>query len=230
MEGIGLKVVFATPTRDRPHPAYLESLEATVPAVRAAGFEDACVFEIGCPYISAARARMLGKALKDGFDYILFIDDDLSWTPDAMVRLLQTPGDVVGGTYRFKTDEEKYMGLIETDSIGIPFTRQDGSILTDRLPGGFLRLSWDCVQQFKQAHPELILDKEPNPSVDIFNHGAHEGLWWGEDYAFSRRWRRMNGELWLVPDMDITHHGKDKAYPGNFHKFLLKQPGGSEAT
>ena len=34
----------------------------------------------------------------------------------------------------------------------------------------------------------------------------------------------------LVPDLDITHHGSDgAAYPGNYHGFLMRQPGGSEA-
>jgi hypothetical protein len=59
------------------------------------------------------------------------------------------------------------------------------------------------------------------PTFDLFNHGAHEGVWWGEDYAFSRRWREMGGEIWVVPDLDITHHSRDAAFPGNYHKFLL---------
>lgn len=37
-------------------------------------------------------------------------------------------------------------------------------------------------------------------------------------------------DLWLVPDLDITHHGSDGSiYPGNYHGFLMRQPGGSEA-
>src|ERR1051325_3979882 len=60
--------------------------------------------------------------------------------------------------------------------------------------------------------------------VDLFNHGAHEGVWWGEDYAFCRNWCDAGGEIRLVPDLDITHHDGERAYPGNFHQFLLRQP------
>jgi hypothetical protein len=39
----------------------------------------------------------------------------------------------------------------------------------------------------------------------------------------------MGGEIWLVPTLRIDHHSPDKAYPGPFHDFMLRQPGGSEA-
>ena len=60
-------------------------------------------------------------------------------------------------------------------------------------------------------------------------HGAHEGVWYGEDYAFSRNWIAAGETIWLLPDLDLTHHSATQAYPGNFHRFLLRQPGGSEA-
>ena len=64
--------------------------------------------------------------------------------------------------------------------------------------------------------------------MDLFNHGALDGVWMGEDYAFSRRWEDMGEELWIVPDLDLTHHG-DKPYLGNLHRFMMRQPGGCEA-
>jgi hypothetical protein len=36
--------------------------------------------------------------------------------------------------------------------------------------------------------------------------------------------------VWIIPDLNLDHHGADgKVYPGNFHRYLLRQPGGSEA-
>lgn len=223
-----MHVVFATPTRDRPHPAYLASLEACLPAVEAAGFTHSCVFEVGCPYISAARARMLGKSLRAGFDQIVFLDDDVSWEPQDMVKLLTTEGDVVGGTYRFKQDDEKYMALLHTDDEHKPVLRDDGCISASRVPAGFLRVSYRAVWRYMAGYPDCICYADKPPTVDLFNHGAHAGQWWGEDYALSRRWRALGGDVWLIPDLNLTHNGADKAYPGNFHKFLLRQPGGSE--
>lgn len=173
---------------------------------------------------------MLGKALATDAEAFVFIDDDVAWRPQDMVKLLKTEGDVVAGVYRFKTNEVKYMGLIFTDEEGRPEkVRDDGAILADRVPAGFLKVSRRAVEEFSKAYPELITDKDVPPSVDLFNHGAYKGLWWGEDYAFSRRWRACGGEIWIVPDMNIDHHHRNgRVFEGNFHEFLLRQPGGSE--
>lgn len=198
-----------------------------MPAVEAAGFEHVASFEIGNPYISGARATLLRKAMDAKCDAVVFIDHDVSWRPQDMVKLLETEGDAVAGTYRFKKDTEEYMGVLQTDADGFPIVREDGAISALKVPAGFLKLTAKGVDQFMAAYPELVYGERYNPSVDLFNHGAIEGVWYGEDYAFSKRWVERCGSLWIVPDMDIGHHSPDRDFPGNFHEFLLRQPGGS---
>jgi hypothetical protein len=53
-------------------------------------------------------------------------------------------------------------------------------------------------------------------------------MWWGEDYAFCRNWQEIGGEVWLVPNLNLNHWSGDKVWKGNFHEYLLKQPGGSK--
>jgi hypothetical protein len=53
-------------------------------------------------------------------------------------------------------------------------------------------------------------------------------MWWGEDYAFCRNWQELSGEVWIVPDLNLNHWSGDKVWKGNFHQYLLRQPGGSE--
>jgi hypothetical protein len=115
----------------------VKAIEASVPALDAAGFEHQMVFEVGCPYISSARATMLRKALDAKADIIVFLDYDLSFPPDALVKLLQTEGEVVAGTYRFKADEEKYMGRLVEDARGRPIVREDGCVKAELIPAGF---------------------------------------------------------------------------------------------
>lgn len=224
-----MKVVFATPTVSRPYAPYLQALEASIPAVKAAGFDEACVFEIGNPYISSARSIMTRKALDAGADVVVYIDHDLSWEPADLVKLLQADGDVVAGTYRFKKDEEEYMGAVFSNERGTPLLRQDGCIKAEKVPAGFLKVTKKAIQQFMRAYPHLLYGEPDKYSVDLFNHGAHKGVWYGEDYAFSRNWIECGGEIWLVPDLNLNHHTQERAYEGNFHRFLLRQPGGSEA-
>lgn len=223
-----MKVAICTPTMERPYDAYLASLEASVPLLDAAGIEHSTVFEVGCPYISHARCTMLTKALNWGADVVVFIDHDVSWKPEDLLALIQTDGDVVSGTYRFKTDEEeRYMGVIETDDAYRPVCRADGCIKATRVPAGFLKVTRRAVEAFKHDYPDLVIS---DGGVDLFNHGAINGTWFGEDYAFSKRWVEAGGEIWLVPNLDLDHNGKNgNVFPGNFHEFMLRQPGGAKA-
>lgn len=226
-----MKIVFVTPTRDRPHAAYLAAMEASVPALDAAGIKHSITFEIGCPYISSAMASLTRKALDTMPDAIIYLDDDMSWTPESLLKLIECPQHVVGGTYRFKKDVEEYMGVMMTNPDGIPIQRANGLLIPKWMPSGFLKVTAKAVDIFMKAYPELNCGPSYHPTPDLFNHGAHEGIWYGQDYAFCRNYAEKCGSLSLIPDLDITHHGTDgKVYPGNFHRYLLKRPGGGESA
>lgn len=225
----GPVVVLATPTISKPYPAYMDAVEAAVPLLEAHGYQVKSGFTFANPYISAARAEILRKALDAKADIVVFIDHDVSFPPQALLALVQAEGDVVAGTYRFKKDDEEYMGEPFRDEDGDIRGRDDGAIIANRIPAGFLKITRQGVAKFMRAYPQLCYGDPINPSVDLFNHGAHEGVWYGEDYAFSRNWIAAGETIWLLPDLDLTHHSADAAYPGNFHRFLLRQPGGSEA-
>jgi hypothetical protein len=222
-------VVFCIPIVNQPFKATVDSLEACLPLVEAAGYTHGMVQVVNIPYISAARANMLRAALDAKADIIVFIDYDVSWRPEDMLKLLETEGDVVAGTYRCKIDEEQYMGTIETNADHTPIVRADGAIKAKLVPAGFLKVTKEAVDAFMVAYPELCYGPMYHQAVDLFNHGVHERIWWGEDYSFARRWRDKCGDIWLVPDLNLDHNTKEKVYVGNFHRYLLRQPGGSEA-
>lgn len=236
------KVVFCIPIPkgDRPYPQTIAALEASVPLVEEAGFEHGYTETRGNPYISGARADMTRKAMNANADMIVYIDYDVAWKPQDLVKLLKTEGDVVAGTYRCKTDDDQYMGVIYTDENGRPICRADGAIKAKVMPAGFLKVTSTAIDKFMRHYPELCYGPQYALSVDLFHHGAHKGLWWGEDYAFCRNWEECGGENWLVPNMDVDHwqRFKDektgevtyKCFEGNYHEFLLRCPGGSKAA
>ena len=223
-----MKVVFCCPVLRKPYPQFVASLEASIPVIVAAGWEEGFVHEQDNPYIGGARAAMLRKALDAKADVIVFLDYDLEWAPDALLRLLQTDGPVIAGTYRCKIPEEQYMGALYTGADLRPIVREDGCVKASVAPAGFLKVTANAVDTFMGAYPELCYGPRYRQSVDLFNHGAHERLYWGEDYAFCRRWREKCGDVWIQPDLTLTHWLGDVPHKGNFHQFLLRQPGGSE--
>lgn len=218
-----MKVIFCTPSLAGPTAPYIKALEESIPLIVGAGWEEGYAQEVGNPYISAARASMTRKALDAKADVIVYIDYDLSWRPEDLLKLIETPGDVVAGTYRFKKDEEEYMGSTARMENGQVAGRADGCLKALNIPAGFLKVTKEAIDRFMQAYPELIYGPRYNPSVDLFNHGAHNGVWYGEDYAFCRNWTDIGGEIWIVPDLDLDHHSKDTVFKGNYHKFLQAQ-------
>jgi hypothetical protein len=224
-----MKIVLCMPTYLKPHPATLAAIEASVPVLDARGIGHQMISKYHCPYISHAMAGMLRQAMDTDADAFVFIDSDVSWEAGDLADLVECAGDVVAGTYRFKKPEVEYMGTWFCHPDGRPQVRPaDGAIRAEWVPSGFLKVTRKAVRQFMKAYPDLLYGEPEHPSVDLFNHGAHKWLWWGQDYAFCRRWRECGGEVWLVPDLSISHHEGDQVYPGNLHQWLLRLPGGSE--
>lgn len=214
-------------------------MEQSIPLIVGAGWEEAYVQEIGCPYISHARATLTRRALDAGADVIVYLDYDLSWDPEDLLRLISTPGDVVAGTYRYKKDDEEYMGGWHVHPDTRPIVRADGCFKASAVPGGFLKVTRQAIDRIVAGFPELIYGDNGKDCIDLFNHGAHKGTWYGEDMAFSRRWEELGGDIWLIPDLNITHHAisRDvqgrlvhKRFPGNLHKYMLRQPQPEEVT
>lgn len=223
-EGAKMRVCFCIPTITKPYQVMLDSLAASIPLIEEAGWEHAAVYEIGNPYISAARSTMLRKALDWKADVIVFIDHDLSWSPEDLLLLIESKPNVVAGTYRFKKEPEEYMGHVQPGQDGNAVI-QDGLLWMKDVPAGFLKITAVGVNKFYAAYPELMYGDNFAPCIDLFNHGAAGGTWYGEDYAFCKRYREKCGNVWCMPNLEIDHWlGNGECFKGNFDQFLIKQP------
>lgn len=237
------KLTICIPSAEYATKLTVQSLEQSEPLLKAAGYEVTYADQKGNAYISAARATMLRAALTAKADIIVFVDDDVSWVtqPEALLKLVETEGEVVGGTYRAREDHTNFMGRpIQTPQGRLTSIRNDGCIEMATLPAGFLKITRSCVYKFMRGYPQLCYGEPWNYSVDLFNHGARDGLWWGEDYAFCRRWRDLKEQVWCLANINLDHGGREKfdvhtgkkyltpVLKGNYHEFWLRQPGGAK--
>jgi len=223
-----MKVVFTTLyLGSKPHSAFIDSLNATLPLLEKNGWEHQIAVEENCPYISAARSKLIRKALDTKPDAVVFLDYDVSWRPEDMLELLEADGDVVAGTYRFKThDEVKYMGALAVGPTGLPVRRStDGALKASKVPAGFLKVTVRGINAFAKLYPQLLFGPPMSPDLDMFNHGVIDGIWYGEDYAFSKRWTEAGGDIWLLPELHIDHNSPTDCYKGNFHEYLMNYTG-----
>lgn len=219
-----MKLVACIPTVARPHAATLAALEACYPAVVAAGWSFDLVCEIGNAYISGARSVLTRKAMEAGADVVVYIDHDVSWQPNDLLALIEADGDVVAGTYRYKREPADYMGFPLDDGQGRAHIRHDGAIEMFSIPAGFMRITRAGIEKFATGYPHLVYgQKLGQRHVDLFNHGAHDDVWYGEDYAFSRNWRALGEKIWLLPKLRIDHHTGDQVWRGCYHDYLISQ-------
>jgi len=221
-EGAKKRVCFCIPTITKPYQVMLDSLAASLPMIEEAGWEHAAVYEVGNPYISAARNTMLRKALDWKADVIVFIDHDLSWAPEDLLLLIESEPNCVAGTYRFKKEPEEYMGHVQVDQDRRPVVKE-GLVWMVDVPAGFLKITAVGVNKFYKAYPELCYGDKFSPCIDLFNHGAIDGVWHGEDYAFCKRYREKCGNVWCMPNLEIDHHlSSGEVFKGNFDQYLAR--------
>lgn len=173
----------------------------------------------GCSLIPMARNQLAEEFMASDCDRLVFIDGDLSWELGAVVKIARHPVDFCGGAYRYKSDEENYpVGFIQ-DRTEL-WSNELGLIEVAALPGGFMSLSRDVLYRLREAFPD--------EHYEHFGHTAHAwfqspfmgGRLCGEDGFFCMRWRALGGQIWLDPELTLTHIGGSPEYTGRIGDWL----------
>ena len=125
--------------------------------------------------------------------------------------------------------------VILTGSDQRALVNGDGTIQAFGVPAGLVVIRREVIEKLIASHPEkrywdLIEGKRVDGFYDLFPQGVYDGRWWGEDFAFCRLWTNLGGKIAVLPNMTLGHHAGDKSWTGNYHEFLLRQPGGSKAA
>lgn len=180
-----------------------------------AGIDFRVAFISGCSLITMARNQAVTEFLASDADKLVFIDSDVSWEPGELIKLAAHPVDFVGGAYRLKQEAEAYpVGFIEGE-----LWAKDGLLEVDTLPGGFLCLSRKVFDDLKAAFPRPYSHYAYEGNA-YFHAPYQHGQLYGEDSAFCHDWRAIGGQVWLDPELSLTHHDKGRAYPGHIGNWL----------
>ena len=82
----------------------------------------------GNPYIQLARNELAGQFLESDSNIFIFIADDLKYSPQDLLKLIETPGDLVAGVYSQHVEPANYPVKIFTHADRTPITRKDGCL------------------------------------------------------------------------------------------------------
>lgn len=222
-----MQVVFSTPSLSKGVCVeYLQSALATQHAVYQAGFDQVWRVQGGDPYLAKVRNRLASEFLDrfpDATD-LFFLDDDMGWPPDAVLRVLNRPEPVIVGAYPKKQERTEFPIQMLLDEAG-DFIEKDGLYRVYLAPTGFMRIKREVIEKLAaQSGQFMDPDAEGNDvrCWDIFRMGymgsaddPARGMWWGEDYHFSARCYQAGIEIWCDPDILFTHRG-GKIWAANF--------------
>lgn len=145
-------VVFAVPSfRGTPEREFVMSFSGTQSLLAAAGIGFSLTMVAGWPYLGDVRNRLISQFLLDmpQADTLFFLDDDIGWEPEAAVRMIQRPEDIVCGVYPLKRESPGFPVTLEMTPDG-GLIEQDGLYLAQLAPTGFMRIKRHVLEQMAQ--------------------------------------------------------------------------------
>lgn len=165
--------------------------------------------------VPRGRNTLAATFLRSSASHLLFVDSDIGFGADAVLRLLGHGRPLIGGLYRSKrTDRAEWVATFAGEDTTVRRDTATGAVETQALGTGFLLLQRRVLEQLAAAHPEGRYRTEDGPDQAFFEVGIDptaapgEGRYLSEDYLFCARWRALGGEVWCDPAIRLEHHGQ----------------------
>lgn len=190
--------------------------------------------------ITRARNVLTKRFLMSQATHLLFIDADISWHPEAILRLLQKNEGVVTSCYPKKyLDWTKIQTRVKDggdeplDQVGLDFNLnvtqpsvqvREGFLEVLDAATGFMLVKREVLEKmYEHYKPELFAVNDLLGAKDVvkdyvavfdcmIDPETKRPL--SEDYAFSRRWQALGGEVHMDIGMPLSHTGS-YAYEGD---------------
>lgn len=213
------------------HPNYTHSLAAGMQALAHAGIAaDLCIVADNC-HVDDARNAMVRQFLMSKATHLVFIDNDVGFPAESLVRLAKHDRDMVAGVYPLKEDDEGYPIRVK-DGVEL-WADADGLVEVEGLPTGFLKISRACIEKMIDAYGDkkfIGRGQDPNdpPNYILFERTFDNGVRYSGDYAFCEKWKAIGGKMYVDPEMYFTHSGT-KEWHGTLGNYWRKQYGVTEA-
>jgi hypothetical protein len=163
----------------------------------------------GYSRIDFARSLAATQALADGFDGLLWIDDDVIFRPDDAIRLHQSGEALIGGIYAKKGRRELAVHAAP-GTTSFTFGPQGGLVEVRYIGTGFL---FTHRRVYEAIAPELPVCNEGFgervvPYFLPFVANSDKGLWYlSEDFAFCERARRVGYPILADTRIRLFHVG-----------------------
>jgi len=220
---------------------YMESMLSTHLYFQKAGIPILNMFMYNNSLITKGRNDCVSQFLNEvDVEYFMFIDSDMSWNPNDIVKLMNYDKGVIGGTYPKKAIAwDKVQNAILKGSAETPkellqktseytiydkskSVNKDGLIKVNRLGTGFMMIKRDLLIKLIDFldEEELVYKMGNKKGYALFESGVKNGEHIGEDYSFCERVRLMGEKIFIDPKIELGHHGGNMSFYGNYESKL----------
>ncbi len=180
--------------------------------------------------VERARNILTAKFLESDGTHLMFIDADIGFDPEAVVRLLDFDKSVVSAVYPKKAInwanvEEKMHAKSEepVHQMGIDFNINivkdqplvDGFARVLDTATGFLMIKRHVIEEMYEKYRDELFAVNDLMGQNIKDYVAifacmidpESKRFLSEDFAFCRRYQQMGGEIWACTKTPLTHVG-----------------------
>lgn len=221
-----MKLLIATPIFDGTIPIqYFNSFMRSIPVMLEHGIQFDIMTE-SRNLISVSRNKCAHRALERGCDKLLFIDSDMVWEPEYILKLANSKHEIVGGTYPFRT-MSNILNLISLEEHGKSWKIEDfiaqhadenGEVEVQKLPTGFLMIDTSVfrklmplVKTYRWKDP---MSPEDDVEKDFFPISIQNERMETEDWGFCRVAKEAGYKIYWNTRVITDHVG--------IHQFSVK--------
>lgn len=181
--------------------------------------------------IERARNILVKRFLQQpNFTHMMFIDADIGFNPESVIRLLEFDKDCTSAVYPKKSInwelvKEKVSKGVPEDirQMGLDFNinmvsndpHDNGFVKVLDVATGFLMMKREMIEKMYEYYKDELFavnDIQGQGVTDyiaIFACSIDEKTkrFLSEDYAFCRRWQKMGGDVWADITTPLSHTG-----------------------
>ncbi|CAN5576758.1 hypothetical protein BH10PSE14_BH10PSE14_06690 [soil metagenome] len=213
-------VMICTPIARNPTWEYTASLASTLLFLQERGIRVTFQFVVGSSVVHKARNELVAHFLMSDFTDLLFVDDDMQFAPDAVLRLLGSDKPLIGGVGRMRCQKPNSDPAVW---CWRPLRGGDGDLVQDEMGAievrgfgaAFMLINRRVFADMVAAHPDWKRDGAADWPADLrahyfefFNQTERDEFGeLSEDYGFCHRWRQMGERVWIDPTIRLGHVG-----------------------
>ena len=176
------------------------------------------------PYVGKCRNMLVSSFLKTKGEYLLFIDADVEFDSETVMKMINSKKKVVCTLYRVKKQDLTVEYPVVFDNEKLLLVDANDMVKIKVGPAGLMLIHRSIFETLIEKHPELKIknDKDVPNMYDFFNSTFKDGYCYGEDVSFFRMLTKLGIDIYANIGSENVHHG-NYGWRGKFKDNLRRK-------